>query len=147
VKLRLTIANAQALARRWQRRQRNLERMDAATMRTLLRLRAAISDNIYAQGAFSGDTWPPLAERTLRDRVAQGYGTAPLIRTGLLKDGWQANVHNGRGTLTALAPYARDHQEGTARVPRRAFLPQHSATIEIVLAEFREHIRASLSDD
>ena len=67
--------------------------------------------------------WPPLAPSTIAQRRRDGYGTAPLVRTGnYLKN--SANLRGQRirrNVLEITSPvyYAQYHEFGTRHIPPR----------------------------
>lgn len=84
---------------------------------------------VFGQGAWA--QWAPLAQSTIADRLRRGYDAGPILeRTGQLRQstterGTPGNVFivaaNGVevGTLT---PYAKYHQSGTRRMPKRVIV-------------------------
>jgi phage gpG-like protein len=76
-------------------------------------------------GARWGKPWEPLAPRTLANKRRYGYPRDILVRTHDLRDemtkrpfGVESFDHHGAVAGTNL-PYARYHQRGTDRMPRR----------------------------
>lgn len=84
--------------------------------------------HVQRQFAREGDgatgKWAPLSPRTIADKIRNGYPTRILVRTGEMRD---AIVSRDGFTVDATqmryAPkvphYARYHQHGTERMPRR----------------------------
>jgi hypothetical protein len=125
-----------------------LAKLDEPVRRSLEALREEVQAAFDSGGAAVGAVWPPLAPRTLRDKLRLGYSPQPLVRTGRLRDGWTVRMEGpARGTLESVAPYARVHEEGLGRVPRRRFLPDPGDTRAIVGDAFREHVQEALSGE
>ena len=126
-------------------RQAALARLDEPVERSLEALRETVRAAFDSEGATAGAAWPPLAERTRRDKARRGYPPQPLVRTGLLRDAWDVRMQGpGRGVLASLAPYARAHEEGMGRLPQRRFLPTESETLAAAREALARHIAAAL---
>jgi hypothetical protein len=124
-----------------------LARLDEPVRRSLEALRAVVQDAFDTEGAAVGVSWPPLAPGTLRAKLRGGFPPQPLVRTGLLRDGWAVDAGAAGGSLTSLAPYAWVHQDGAGRVPQRRFLPEPDQSSAVLRAVFFDHIQTALSEE
>jgi hypothetical protein len=123
-----------------------LAKLDEPVRRSLEELRDEVRAAFDSGGAAVGADWPPLAQRTLRDKLRHGFPLEPLVRTGRLRDGWAVRMEGaGRGVLESLVPYARMHEEGLGRVPQRRFLPDPEETLAVVGDAIEGHVVAALS--
>ena len=124
-----------------------LARLDEPVQRSLAVLRETIAGAFDSEGMSLGAAWPPLAPRTLREKLRLGYPAQPLVRTGLLRSGWEASLTGpGQGTLRSAAPYARAHEEGLG-VPQRRFLPGLEAAGSALREVFEQHVEEALHGD
>ncbi len=83
--------------------------------------------------------WRPLARRTIREKLEEGFGgqvsaTDPLLRTGKMRSsisGKAVRLPTGVAIVIGSAdPVARDQELGTARIPPRPFLAAAMVAIE-----------------
>ena len=88
--------------------------------------------------------WKPLARRTVREKLEEGYGgqvsaTDPLLRTGRMRasiSGKAVRLPNGAAVVIGSAdPVARDQELGTARIPPRPFLARAMIMLEPTIVE------------
>jgi hypothetical protein len=125
-----------------------LARLDAPLQRALEALRDSVREAFDSEGAAVGASWPPLNSRTLREKRRLGYPAQPLVRTGLLRDGWEVRLEGAgsarSGVLASLAPYARTQQAGMGPLPARPFLPRENAAADLISALFAEHVQQAL---
>lgn len=79
--------------------------------------------NFDQQGRIYGN-WKPLAQSTRKQRVRQGCGAARpiLIRSGKLKKGYRTSATQKVGEIENTVHYAKYHQHGTRKMPRRIIL-------------------------
>src|SRR5262245_10890236 len=111
-----------------------IERPDAQGIRDIeAAVRAGFQDNFTLESRGDGVPWAPLAQRTVRERRALGFGpTNPiLVRTGGYRatwvnvGGWKQVVSNGRNgwtmSVSSNHAYAELHELGsrTRNVPAR----------------------------
>lgn len=67
--------------------------------------------------------WAPLADFTVRDRVARGYPPdEPLLRTGELRDSISGRVDGRSAVIGSGSRIAFWQELGTSRMPARPFL-------------------------
>jgi len=84
--------------------------------------------NFPAEGKVFGEKWPPLKEITIKIKQKKGYGGQPMmVRTGRLRDSFfveEPEISEGFGTINVLNPtfYAKFHQMGVGKLPRRVLL-------------------------
>jgi phage gpG-like protein len=88
-------------------------------------LRGIERRQFQSQGAFASAGWAPLAPSTVRAKARRGLDPRILHATGRLA----ASLSGGAGRVEIVSssqlifgtsvPYARFHQSGTARMPRR----------------------------
>lgn len=76
---------------------------------------------------FATANWPPLAARTIADKIAGGYPLAPLMRTQALREAaiggdWSASGGGGKAIAQLDLPgYGTYHIESTRFMPARDF--------------------------
>lgn len=70
-----------------------------------------------------GRAWAPLAEATIRAKMRTGAIAKKLQRTGHMRATWTYEVIGQEYREGFAAPYARYHQDGTDRMPRRMLMP------------------------
>lgn len=69
------------------------------------------------------NSWKPLAEATVADRIAQGFTPDdPLLRTGELRDSIEAVVKGNEAVVGSTSEIAMYQELGTAKIPPRPFL-------------------------
>jgi HK97 gp10 family phage protein len=69
------------------------------------------------------NTWAPLAEATVADRVAQGFSPdEPLLRTGELRDSIEAEAKGDKAVVGSTSDIALYQELGTDKIPPRPFL-------------------------
>lgn len=95
--------------------------------------------NFATNGARWGRPWEPLAPRTLRNKARHGYPRDILVRTHQLRDelthrpfGVESIDAHGAKVGTNL-DYARYHQRGTRRTPRRKLVDARRVRSERVV--------------
>jgi len=87
-------------------------------------LEAANAENFASHGMRVGG-WAPLSPRTAAWKAENGFPPAPLVRTGRLLEslsslrGSPNDVSAHQATFGTNVPYAKFHQYGTTRMPRR----------------------------
>jgi phage gpG-like protein len=84
-----------------------------------------------------GPGWQPLAPSTIAARVRAGYGSGPILQqTGALRrsatDDAEVNISRRGMTYRTTLPYAKTHQEGAGRIPRRSFINMEQLTPVLV---------------
>jgi len=69
------------------------------------------------------NSWAPLAEATVADRVAQGFTPDdPLLRTGELRESIEAVAKGGEAVVGSTSDIALYQELGTDKIPPRPFL-------------------------
>lgn len=97
---------------------------------------------IYDGKLFSAKPWAKLANSTKKDRARQGYNPSrPILeRTGKLKRGFKENrTSQTEGSLENFVSYAKYHQFGTKKMPRRQVIgssKRSRTAIGLVIANF-----------
>lgn len=85
-------------------------------------------DNNFATESAAGETWAPLAERTVRERIQQGYGGEhPILeRTKELRGSMKGSSDNESAEVgpSEDIPYAAVHEHGSedGKIPARPYL-------------------------
>lgn len=83
--------------------------------------------------------WKPLAARTVKEKIEEGFGgqvspTDPLLRTGDLRRSIEGAVvltsFGVAAVIGSKSSVARDQELGTATIPPRPFLALAMATLE-----------------
>jgi len=69
------------------------------------------------------NSWAPLAESTMADRVAKGFTPDdPLLRTGDLRDSIEVTVKGNEAAVGSVSEIAMYQELGTDNMPPRPFL-------------------------
>ncbi len=108
--------------------------LDAATKLAVLKkpervLRAiglvvvSASQRAFTDASLRPSAWAPLAPSTIKQRRAEGRGTAPLLKTGLLSRSPRIGSVSPSVEIVSDRPYAAYQQLGTKRMPARPFFP------------------------
>lgn len=84
-------------------------------------------DNNFATESAAGDAWPPLAPKTIEQRLKQGYGAGPILqRSHDLRGSMKAGSDNESAEVgpSEDIPYAWTHEAGdpSRNIPARPFL-------------------------
>ncbi len=99
-------------------------------------------ENFDSQGFTLGDYWAELADSTVKQRVALGYGPRPiLIRTSYLRDSFEIEASEEDGSISNTAEYAKYHQYGTSRIPKRTILKLTSKSKNAIRLIFQQYIK------
>jgi len=96
----------------------------------------------------SGSIWPPLAAAT----IARKGHDVPLVETNRLKESVLSLNHpdhvggvTHRGLLFGTeVEYGMFHQEGTKRIPQRAFVGLESPLLEKIVSGVADHVVESM---
>ena len=142
--------------------------MRAVNARAAVLLFQWVMRNFRAEGRLHDSAslhWPPLAPstklarirrnlrtgrrgRNIRSRIRAlpiGAGVTPmLVDTGTLRGGFVPRWTSRQAILENYVPYARVHEEGTTRIPKRKMLPAPTQAIQIVRPVYGEHVRLSV---
>ena len=98
--------------------------------------------NFPAEGGVFEENWPPLKPSTIRRKEKAGYGDQPMmVRTGRLKNSFIAEepkVSAGIGKVDVMnpVPYAKSHQSGVGRLPRRVLLKFAKRQVDTITKTF-----------
>lgn len=103
-------------------------------------LKKETQQNFDQQGRIYGN-WKPLAQSTREQRTRLGFGAARpiLVRTGRLKKGFVTSSTSTKAEISNTANYAKYHQFGTKRMPKRVILDTSSKSrkaIRLLFANF-----------
>ena len=111
-------------------------------------LRQTIAESFAGQAGADGQPWPPLRPATLRAKARLGFPPDARVRTGLLRDGWEAQADAGAdaGTLRSLAAYAGYLNAGTRTIPARPFVPEADQSLALVRAAYAQAVAAALDN-
>lgn len=122
----------------------------------LITLREMERKQFATEGAAFGKVWPPLALRTLQDRMRKGFGAGPiLVRTHRLEKSLAGHKSSADSVVKiqrfgmvfgTKVPWAVFHQQpegpGKGIIPERKPIPDHGGVLpKVVLAEIRENTR------
>ena len=105
------------------------------------------SNDVFAsRGRAVGESWAPLAPATLAEKEAQGYPSQPLVRTGEMKNSFQAQPLSQSLTLWNATEYFKYHQSNQPRskLPRRVMMKLGEEQREIVVKTFQKHYRKKM---
>lgn len=88
------------------------------------------ADRAFDEEAMRPAEWPPLKPATLAAKASQGLSLAPLKAHGLLVQSLKIqDIKKDSATVGAFAHYASYHQQGTAHIPPRPFLPEEGGEL------------------
>lgn len=101
-------------------------------------VRDAMRQQFESEGRYGGEPWQELAERTIKERIAEGFdGEHPILRRNdILYDAFQGKMNAGVGgkmevrkkefTLRIIGlPQAQAHQKGLEpHLPARPIIPE-----------------------
>lgn len=104
--------------------------------------------NFEQQGRIYG-LWRPLAMSTRKQRARLGLGARPILNvTGKLKRGFKTSSWEDKAEIRNIVSYAKYHQFGTKRIPKRRILDTSDKSrkaIGLIFANFiNEQIRKFL---
>lgn len=92
--------------------------------------------------------WVPLSAKYLARKVAKGYSSTPLTRTGDLKASIGSEVNSMGFRLGTSLPYSRIHQKGgnagrnhASFIPKRPYLVFQESDIEKINQSVVDYIR------
>ncbi|WP_397383430.1 phage virion morphogenesis protein [Prosthecobacter sp.] len=78
----------------------------------------------FTDASLRPSSWAPLSPRTIRGRLKDNRGTAPLQRTGLLARSPRVTTLTSHSVIVGSdRAYAGYQQLGTSRIPARPFFP------------------------
>lgn len=82
----------------------------------------AMAASVENNFAVEGPNWAPLADKTIEERLAQGYDAGPILtRSGALRRGFIKSNDQTSATLSDPSIYGVDHHTGTGKMPARPF--------------------------
>jgi len=115
--------DAQDKLKKIKRRQRNLE---PALKKAGLSLRKYMAENYTTQGLLVGG-WAPLNPKYAAWKATHFPGAPPMVRTGALFSsvaivGPEIDAHDTWATYSTNVQYAKFHQYGTTKMPKREVL-------------------------
>ena len=86
--------------------------------------------------------WPEWAPSTARGRERDGTAARGILyKTGRLHDSFEYNISGGnRLQIFNTAPYARYHQEGNWRLPKRKFMLWNKGTQSYLVNIYKKHL-------
>lgn len=85
--------------------------------------------------------WPPLADRTIDDRILHGFGPGPiLVRTGALKGGFKADWGPKSFRVTNDQDHFWYHQIGGDNLPQRMMVVLHDRDKAEFTRLYRRHL-------
>lgn len=89
----------------------------------------SVTMRAFTDASLRPSQWAPLAASTIKRRRADGRGTSPLLRTGLLsRSARVSSLSKSTVVVSSDRPYAPHQQYGTRRgVPARPFFPFDSS--------------------
>lgn len=83
----------------------------------------SVAQRSFTEASLRPSAWAPLAPSTLKQRKAQGRGSSPLLKTGLLSRSPRIGSVSSTVEVVSDRPYAAYHQLGTKKAPARPFFP------------------------
>ncbi|WP_051949299.1 hypothetical protein [Methylosinus sp. PW1] len=90
----------------------------------------------YQAGAGPFNTWAPLAQRTLNDKITGGWPVpSPLKRTGELAESYEYKIKGNEAWVGSNNPKATWQELGTSRIPPRPILGIAAARHEKEIVE------------
>lgn len=83
----------------------------------------SVAQRSFTEPSLRPSSWAPLAPSTLKQRKAQGRGSSPLMKTGLLSRSPRIGSISSTVEVVSDRPYAAYQQLGTKFAPARPFFP------------------------
>lgn len=87
--------------------------------------------------------WVPLSPAYARRKLSQGYSSKPLIRTGIMKASIAPKIDSHSFRVGTSLSYARYHQFGTSRMPKREFVLFQAGDIRDINKIVLEYIKGA----
>lgn len=104
------------------------------------------TENFPEEGARLNKQWAALAESTIRQRIALGYGAGPILkRTGKLMEGFKKEVKKYSVRVYNAVSYFKYHQLGGTNLPKREMILFPERVKQEVVAQFTKFIHKALS--
>lgn len=121
--------------------------LESANMQASTELYARTMRNYEAEGGFFvAGGWQPLNARYKEAKVKKGYSEKILVRTGNLRNSFEAFSTRTTAGVGARASfgidYAEYHEKGLGHNPRRRMLPRWNDVKEGVVPIYRRAIEA-----
>lgn len=89
--------------------------------------------------------WKPLSRQRLAWKLRHGYSPLPLTMHGDLRRSVTYRVNRNRLFIGTSVPYAKYHQFGTRRIPKRTFLLFQDVDVDRINRLILEHITQEAS--
>jgi len=108
--------------------------------------------NFAAQGSLLSGGWQPLKKSTIQRKAKQWPGAPMMVRTGLLKRSFEIKgprIEKDSGEIEVYNPvfYAKEHQEGRARLPQRILLRFQKQQVEDITNIFDRWLEKIINKD
>lgn len=105
-------------------------------------------DTFETQGRNIGESWPPLAESTLKQKMRRGYPSDPLIRTGKMREAFVYDAWSFEVIVTNPVSYFVYHQSKAPRkkIPRRVMMKIDQKRKEMIPKIFQKAIEEHLKE-
>lgn len=81
-----------------------------------------ISSQFKSEGRALGETWAPLKESYLKQKIKKGYSEKILHRTTTLAQSFTYRLKDFTSYIGTPVPYAVYHEYGTKKMPARPFM-------------------------
>lgn len=137
----VSVKGYQAAARRLERAIASLKDRRQANRQVTVALYSWAIRNFDRGGALVGG-WPPLAERTVREKERIGKQRI-MVRTGELRQGFNTSYSNDDARIGNDVPYSVYHDSAeprTSNLPRRQLLPSRDVVLDIGLRVYNAYI-------
>lgn len=109
----------------------------------------AAEENFPSEGTVLEDPWEPLAASTVKSRERLGYGgeSPILVRSGVMKGGFQITQTQNMVTIFNETPYFKYHQSDQPRthLPQRLMLGLPVWLVNDIVAEFQKYVDQGFS--
>jgi phage gpG-like protein len=86
--------------------------------------------NFQSGGTLQTPSWAPLKASTAKQKARKGYSSAPLIRTGHLRQSFRPFWDKEQAGVGSEVRYAQYHESGTPTIPQRAMMPSEAVAVD-----------------
>lgn len=101
------------------------------------------SEVFDTNGQILGENWAPLSDRYLAVKAKIYPGRGTLERTGNMRNSWRLDLGNAKARIyipDSQIPYAKYHQNGGGKLPRRTLAKVTPAIADKVISIFRDSL-------
>jgi len=146
--IHMTLLGLPALQRAMAARRQRLANRRATNARAVAAVDRWVQQNFKQEGGLAQDGgWAPLAPATRRARrrgANTDAGQRILQDSGQMRSRWKRTWTATRASIQSGVDYARYHQTGTQKMPRRAILPSEEQIAPVLVKIFKRFVGVSI---